>query len=169
MKNIALVGFMGTGKTKVAKILSARLNMKYVSTDDLIEEKEGISIQEIFSKKGESYFRKAEKDVIKDASLMENVVIDAGGGAVIDPENVKNLKQKGMIVCLWAEPRVILERTKKYNHRPLLRVADPIGKIKELLESRKPFYERAGCHINTSEVSAEEVADEIERMSKNVQ
>ena len=167
MKNIVLVGFMGTGKTKVAKILSARLNMKYVSTDDLIEKKECISIQEIFSKKGEGHFRKVEKDVIKEASLMKDVVIDAGGGVVIDPENVKSLKKSGIVVCLWAEPGVIIERTKKYTHRPLLNVADPLGKIKELLEFRKPFYERADYHIRTSGMTVEKTVDEIEEVIKN--
>ncbi len=167
MKNIVIAGFMGTGKTKVAKILSARLNMKYVSTDRLVEEKEGISIREIFSKKGEGHFRKAENGAIKDAALMENVVIDAGGGVVVDPENLKNLKKKGMVVCLWADPGIILERTKKYTHRPLLNVRDPLGKIKELLKSRRPFYERADCHIDTSAMSAEEAADEIEGVIKN--
>ncbi len=94
MRNIILVGFMGTGKTVVARALSKKLGMRYVSTDGLIEEKEKTSIADIFSKKGENYFRKTEKDVIKDVSLMENVVVDAGGGVVIDPENVEHLKRK---------------------------------------------------------------------------
>lgn len=159
---------MGTGKTSVAKILSARLGMKYVSTDDMIEKKEGISIREIFLEKGESYFREIEKDVIKAVSLEENAVIDAGGGVVIDADNVKNLKKSGIVICLWAEPEIILQRTKRYAERPLLNVADPLGKIKELLEYRKPFYERADYHINTSGMSAEEVAHETERTVKNV-
>lgn len=152
---------MGTGKTVVARVLSEKLGMKYVSTDGLIEEKEKTSISDIFSKKGEDYFRKAEKDVIKDVSLMENVVVDAGGGVVIDPENVEHLKKKGIIVCLWASPEVILERTKKYTHRPLLNVDGPLKKIRELLTSRKSFYERADYHIHTSEMTLEEVMNEI--------
>jgi len=98
---------------------------------------------------------------------MENAVIDAGGGVIIDPENLKNLKKKGMVVCLRAEPGIILERTKKHAHRPLLNVRDPLGKIKELLESRRPFYERADCRIDTSAMSTERVADEIEGIVKN--
>ena len=167
MRNIILVGFMGTGKTVVARALSEKLGMRYVSTDHLIEEKEKTSISDIFSKKGENYFRKAEKDVIKDVSLMENVVVDAGGGVVIDPENVEYLKKKGIIVCLGASPEVILERTKKYTHRPLLNVADPLKKIKELLTYRKPFYERADYHIYTLRMTLEEVVDEIIRRVKN--
>ncbi len=167
MRNIVLVGFMGTGKTQVARALSEKLGMKYVSTDSFIEEKEKTSISDIFSKRGEGYFRKAEKDVIKDVSLMENVVVDAGGGVVIDPENLERLKKKGIIVCLWASPEVILERTKKYTHRPLLNVDDPLKKIKELLTLRKPFYERIDCRIHTSKMTLEEVADEIIRRVKN--
>ena len=99
---------------------------------------------------------------------MQGVVIDAGGGVVIDPENVENLKKKGILICLWADPDIILERTKKYTHRPLLDVDDPITKINELLAFRKPFYERADCHINTSNMSAEEVVKEIEGVISNV-
>ena len=167
MKNIVLVGFMGTGKTRIAKKVSESLGMKYISTDNMIEEKEKTSISDIFSEKGEGYFRKLEKEVIKDVSNMENIVIDAGGGVVIDPENVKNLKEKGIVICLWADPEVVLERTKKYTHRPLLNVSDPLEKIKELLEVRKPFYERADYHINTSKMSLEDVLGEVERIIKS--
>ncbi len=164
MPNIILVGFMGTGKTRVARALSERLGMKYVSTDDIIEEREKMSVSDIFSEKGEDYFRKVEKNVVKDVSIMENVVIDAGGGVIIDAENVKNLKEKGIVICLWAEPEVILERTKKYTHRPLLSVSDPLKKIKELLTFRKPFYERSDYHIYTSKMTLGHVVDETERM-----
>lgn len=167
MRNIVLVGFMGTGKTAVAKALSRRLNMKYVSTDCLIEKKEKISISDIFSKKGESYFRKAENDAVKEASFLEGAVIDAGGGAVIDPENVRSLKKKGTLVCLWASPEVILERTKRGAHRPLLNVAEPLKEIAKLLDYRKQFYERADHHIHTSGIPVEKVAGEIERILKD--
>ncbi|MBL7157107.1 MAG: shikimate kinase [Candidatus Omnitrophica bacterium] len=169
MKNIVLVGFMGTGKTVVAKTLAKRLGMKYVSTDDLIEEREKVSIPDIFSKKGEKYFREVEKNVIKDVSLMENMVIDAGGGVVINAENVKNLNKKGVIICLWAEPEVILQRTKHHTKtkRPLLNVREPLGKIEELLAFRKSFYERADYHIRTSGMSVDKVADEVEGIIKN--
>ena len=169
MRNIVLVGFMGTGKTVVAKELAKRFGTKYVSTDALIEEREKTAISEIFSKKGEGYFRKAEKDVVSAVSKMENVVIDAGGGVIIDPENVKNLKEKGVIICLWSKPEVILERTKKYAHRPLLNVKDPLAKIKELLNSRKHFYERADFHIHTSKMSVEKVTAEVERAVTDAQ
>jgi shikimate kinase len=169
MKNIVLVGFMGTGKTTIAGALSKKLKMTYVSTDKLIEDKEKTSIREIFSKKGEKYFRKIEKDAVKEASLMKNVVIDAGGGAVIDPENVENLKQNGRVICLWAEAGVILERTRSYAHRPLLNVENPLNEIKELLARRQPFYERADQHIHTSGKAPEEIVRDIERIMRDAE
>lgn len=167
MKNIALVGFMGTGKTAVSRAFAEKLGMKYVSTDDLIEKKEKTGIREIFAEKGEAYFRKAEKNIIREASLMKGVVIDAGGGAVIDLENVENLKKHAILVCLWAEPEVILERTKKYTHRPLLSAGDGLAKIKELLDRRKPFYERADYHVRTSRMTVDRVVSEIQRVVKD--
>ncbi len=166
MRNIVLVGFMGTGKTEVAKLLAGRLGMTYVSTDEIIEKKEKRPINEIFNKKGENYFRKIEKEAIKEASGAQNSVIDAGGGAVMDPENVKDLKANGIMVCLWADPEVILERTKRFSHRPLLNVENPLDKIKDLLDKRKPYYERADEHVNTSGLSPDEVALFIEDIAK---
>jgi len=167
MKNIALVGFMGTGKTAASRALARKLGMKYVSTDGLIEKKEKATIAEIFAAKGEAYFRKAEKEAIREASLMKSVVIDAGGGAVMDPENVENLKKHAALVCLWAEPEVILERTKEYTHRPLLNVGDPLVKIKELIDRRKRLYERADYHIHTSRMTVDRVVNEIQGVIKD--
>ena len=169
MKNIVLLGFMGTGKTVCAKALSEKLNLKYISTDELIEKREKMSIKDIFSKKGEEYFRNAEKEAVKEASLAKGAVIDAGGGAVIHQENLKNLRENGVIICLWADPKVILKRTIKFSHRPLLNVKDPLKKVKELLEARKDFYERADHHIHNSKMSIEEVLSEIEGIMKSEQ
>ena len=161
MKNIIFVGFMGTGKTAIAKRLARRLKMKYISTDDIIEEKEKRAINEIFTKDGEPYFRRIEKEVVKEASSMKNVVIAAGGGVVLDNENIENLKANGVIICLNATPEDILERNKSYTHRPLLNVPDPLGKIRELLEKRAPYYGKADYEIDTSGKTLDEVLMEI--------
>jgi shikimate kinase len=92
---------------------------------------------------------------------MDNVVIDAGGGVVINAKNVANLKKKGSLVCLWAEPKDILERTKKYSHRPLLKVENPLDKITELMNKRKPYYERADYHLNTSAMDVDEAISAV--------
>jgi len=164
MRNIVLVGFMGTGKTVVARALSKKFKLKYVSTDELIERKEKRSISDIFAKSGEEYFRKIEKDTVTKASSIENAVIDTGGGVVKDAGNMENLRSKGVIICLLAKPEVILARTKKCSQRPLLNARDPLMKIKELLAERKPFYDKADHHISTDEAGVEKVACEIERI-----
>ncbi|MFH0763940.1 MAG: shikimate kinase [Candidatus Omnitrophota bacterium] len=161
MRNIVLVGFMGTGKTTIAIELSHRLGMKYVSIDDLIEKRERCTINEIFTKRGEDYFRNVESAVIRDAACMDNLVIDTGGGAVLRDENMAYMKSNGIIVCLTAGEDVIMERTKKYKYRPLLNVEDPKRKIRDLLAKRLPYYAKADYTIDTGEFTARQVIDKI--------
>jgi len=161
MRNIVLVGFMGTGKTTIATAVANRLKMRYVSTDDLIEKKEKRTINEIFQKSGEDYFRDVESAVIRDVSCMEGVVVDAGGGAVIREENMSYMKSSGIVVCLSADEETIMERTKKYKHRPLLNVEDPKRKIRDLLARRSPFYARADHTIDTGKLTARQVVEKI--------
>jgi len=161
LKNIILVGFMGTGKTTIATAVAHRLKMRYISTDDLIEKKEKRTINEIFSKSGEDYFRDAESAVIKEALGLEGMVIDAGGGAVMREENIADFKSNGIVICLTAEPNVIMERTKKYKHRPLLNVEDPKRKIRELLAKRAPFYAKADHCIDTGKLTVRQVVEKI--------
>ena len=161
MKNIVLVGFMGTGKTVVARRLAKRLKVKYISVDEMIVEREGKPIKDIFAQRGEGRFRKVESQVVREVAGMKGVVVDAGGGVVLNEENVKRLKSTGTLVCLLARPEVILDRTKKHAHRPLLNVPDPMAKIKELLEIRAPHYAKADYHIDTSDKSIDEVVEEV--------
>ena len=133
MKNIILVGFMGTGKTTIATRLANRLKMSYVSTDDLIEKREKRTINEIFTKDGEDRFRDIESAVVREVSGIENAVIDAGGGVVLREENMSNFRSNGIVICLTAGEEVIMERTKKYKHRPLLNVEDPKQRIRTLI------------------------------------
>jgi len=161
VKNIVLVGFMGTGKTVVAKGLAKHLKREYLSLDELIEKREKRRITEIFAESGENYFRNIESQVVKEISDKENLIIDAGGGVVIREENVSNLKKNGILFCLKATPEVILERTKKISNRPLLNVINPKEKIEELLKIREPFYKRADYFIDTSNLSISEVVNKI--------
>lgn len=168
MKNIVLVGFMGTGKTAAAKALAHETGKKYVSTDELIEEHEGKAISDIFKEKGEPYFRRVEKEVLKGVMEGTDQIVDAGGGVVLDDENIKNIKKNGVMICLWASPEVIYKRTKRHTHRPLLNVEDPRKKIKEILNFRKPFYDKADFHIETRSMDIKEVVGEIIKIMKGM-
>lgn len=165
--NIVLVGFMGTGKTAAGKLLTEKTGMKYISTDELIEHKERRSINDIFKKSGEPYFRRVEKEVVKKVAELDKFIIDAGGGVVLDKENIQNLKRNGKIICLAAAPEVILERTKRYYHRPLLNTKNPKEKIEELLKFRAPFYAQADVTIDTTNLTLDEVVQEIENKLEN--
>lgn len=157
---------MGTGKTAVARELAKRLNREYVSIDALIEEKEKRTIKEIFARSGEKYFRDVESEVVKEISDKENLIIDAGGGAVIKEKNVLDLKRNGVLVCLKASPEIILARTRHTTQRPLLNVPAPQKIIDELLRIREPYYARADYSIDTSELSVNDVVEQIIRLSE---
>lgn len=161
MKNIILVGFMGSGKTTIAMKLSHELKMRYVSTDDIIEKKEKRTINEIFTKDGEDYFRSVESEAVREACSMENVIIDLGGGAVLRDENWNFMKSSGVVICLTADEDAIMERTKKYKHRPLLNVEDPKQKIQNLMRQRAPFYARADHCVDTGKLTVKQAVKNI--------
>lgn len=161
MENIVLTGFMGTGKTAVSKELSRLTGFATVDVDTEIEKSAGMPITDIFKQFGEPHFRQMETDEIKKVSERENVIISTGGGAVLRQENINALRAGGLVVCLTASPETILKRTGDNNERPLLQVEDPIGKIKELLDFRKPYYEKADILVDTEGKSPRQVAEEI--------
>jgi len=161
MKNIVLTGFMGAGKSSVGRKLAEKLEMGVVDTDDIIEKNAGMKISQIFEKFGEPHFRELEKKAVAEASKLENHVIITGGGVVLKEENMKNLRKNGIIVYLHAKPEVLHSRIKHESHRPLLQVKEPIKKIKELLEYRAPFYANNDFMIDASELTVEEVVEEI--------
>ncbi len=125
MNNIYIVGFMGTGKTTVSKELSGKKKLRFVDLDELIELRQKKTIADIFAGEGEPYFRRVEKQVLKEVAKENNFVVACGGGVVIDKENIRLMKETGVIVCLSATAEVILKRTSQYCHRPLLNVSDP--------------------------------------------
>ena len=138
--NIVLTGFMATGKTEISKAISEISKYNLVDTDDMIVEQEGITINEIFDKCGEEYFRKTECEVIKKAAEMKNVVIATGGGVVLNKQNIENLRKTGVIFNLSPDFSVIRERLEEARKtRPLLK-RDSIENIKKRFDDRKPFY-----------------------------
>ena len=161
MKNIVLVGFMGAGKTSVAKHIADVLEREFISTDELIEEKAGISINKIFKEMGEPHFRELEHDVIQEISRQEDLVIDAGGGVVIDASNIENLRKNGVVFCLNATPEELLKRTEKETHRPLLKVKNPLLEIRKILRCRMAYYEKADHQIDTTAKSIDQISKKI--------
>ena len=139
--NLAITGFMGTGKSAVGKLVAQKLGWQFFDIDAIIEEETGIKISEIFAKKGEPYFRELETRAVKLLAVLDKAVISCGGGIVLKAENMDELEKNGRVVCLTASPEKILQRTKG-STRPLLAVKDPLSKIKELLESREQYYKR---------------------------
>lgn len=152
---------MGTGKTAVGKILAKRLAREFIEMDVLIEEKEGSKIADIFAKQGEGYFRSLEKILLGELSKREDLAVSCGGGLVCDQENLKLLKETGVVFALRASVSTIYQRTKEHTHRPILNVEHPQEKIKQLLEKRAPYYAQAQHSIDTDNLSPEEIADKI--------
>jgi shikimate kinase len=160
-KNIVLIGFMGTGKTTVGKILAKKLGMNFVDVDELIEKTAGLKISAVFARFGEAYFRDIETEIIKSITKDSSQVIATGGGAVLRDENLNALKSNGVVFCLTASEELIFDRIKDNNERPLLQVENPKEKIKELLAKRMPRYMMADFIINTDGLTQEEVSEKI--------
>ncbi len=165
-KNIVLIGMMGSGKSMIAKDLSERLKIKLYSTDALIEKKAKKKIRQIVADKGWEYFRKVEHAVVKRVASKKGVVIDCGGGIVVNPENLKLLRKHGMIIFLKASPAVIYKRIKNDPNRPLVHEAsNPMGVIKMLYKQRYPLYSQADITINASHPS---IAGPVARILKAI-
>ena len=162
MKNIFLIGFMGCGKSTIAKVLSEKLGVAQIEMDELIVQEQGMPITEIFEKYGEEHFRDIETDLVKRLQERDGVVVSCGGGAVLREENRKMMKENGAIVWLTAKPQTILERVKNSTNRPVLNGHMNVEYIAELMEKRRECYEAAAdCRISTEGKSREEICAEI--------
>jgi shikimate kinase len=157
---VALVGFMGTGKSRIGSELARTLALHFVDTDKVIEKVSGLTIPQIFDLLGESTFRAYESEVVIRTTKLDLAVISCGGGTFINEENRKNLLARGPVVALSATPETIFKRTRR-TPRVLLQVPDPIAKINELLEVRKPFYAQAPIQVSTDGRVVREVVQEI--------
>ena len=162
MKNIALIGFMGAGKSTVAEALQKRYGMEIVEMDALIVKREKMPIPEIFAQKGEGYFREKETALLAELQEKENVVISCGGGVPMRKENVEIMRRNSHVVWLCAKPETILERVRHSHDRPLLEGRKNMEYITELMEARREKYEAAAdLQVAVDQKSAETIADEI--------
>ena len=161
IKNIYLVGLMGTGKSTIGKILASRLKMDFIDSDTAIEKITGKSISQIFAQKGEKHFRSLEQTFINNGHPKENCIISCGGGLCIPSGTMETLKEKGLVICLWAKIETLLTRTKMDQSRPLLEVAKPIETLNKLMMDRESRYKQADLNIITDKISPEQVVERI--------
>jgi shikimate kinase len=159
--NIALIGFMGAGKSSVGHLVAEQLRFDYLDTDEMIQSRAGRTITEIFATDGEPAFRRMESELVNELASRTKTVIATGGGLPINPQNLAGLKSYALVVCLWASPEAIWERVKHQTHRPLLHDPDPQQKIRDLLARREPFYKLADVLVNTELRSVREVAQHV--------
>ncbi len=159
MKNIFLVGFMGSGKSTVGKILARKLGMEFIDIDEEIEKEEGMRIKDIFREKGEKYFRQLERKKIEGFLDKKGYVISTGGGLGADLLNMEKMKKAGIVIWLDTSLEEVLKRCKNDTNRPLLN--QPLETLKELYEGRKKIYSLAHLHIKTDGKLPEEIAEDI--------
>lgn len=164
MENIFLIGFMGAGKSTIAKELQSALQMNLVEMDARIVEEQGMSINDIFEKYGEAHFRDLESNLILTIGSEGNTIVSCGGGVVVRSENVTNMKKSGKIIFLAATPETIYERVKDSTDRPILNGHMNVDYIRELMEKRRVLYENAAdIRIDVDGKSVLEVCHEIIR------
>jgi shikimate kinase len=161
-ENLILVGFMGTGKSSIGRQVARRLGFQFLDTDQLIVEREGRAITQIFERLGEAAFRALETRTLESLEHLNRCVIATGGGIVVKPENRRILRRLGFVVGLTAAPEVVYERVSRNDKRPLLHNPDPRGTVERLLGERAEAYaDAAQFTLDTSTISQLEAADRI--------
>lgn len=165
--NLYLVGFMGVGKSAIGRRVARELGFRFIDSDHQIEKEQGRRIPEIFDQEGEAYFRKLERAFVEHGHPSENCVVSCGGGLVVQPGMKELLKEKGVVICLFASADSIIERTSRNKNRPLLNVPDPKAKVLELLAQREPIYMDSGACITTEGRTIPEVVRHMIRSYKS--
>jgi len=159
--NIVLAGFMGIGKSVVGRAVAQRLGWPFLDTDSLIEAALGTTVQEVFARYGEAFFRAQEQQAVSHAAQQQDVVIAVGGGALLAAANRAALEANGQIICLEAAPEAILARLPGDSNRPLLAGDDPEERVRSLLTARAAHYASLPYHVDTTGLSVAEVAERV--------
>ncbi|MBC5690234.1 chorismate mutase [Mediterraneibacter sp. NSJ-55] len=160
--NIVLIGFMGAGKSTISDYLSTMFAMRLIEMDQVIEEREEMSISDIFATYGEEYFRSLETKLLKELQNTNNCVISCGGGAALKEENVKEMKKNGRVVLLTASPQTVYERVKDCDDRPILDGRNNVEVIAEMMEKRREKYEAAAdVVIQTDHKTVLQICEEL--------
>ena len=161
-ENIVLVGFMGSGKSTVGRMLARQLRFRFFDTDKLVEERAGMTIPEIFAKHGEAYFRECETGALESLRGVRQHILATGGGIVTVPGNIPLLRSLGLVVLLKAAPDEIYRRVSRNSERPLLQVEDPRKRVLDLMAARQPLYESAAhFQVDSTRLRHEDVTAKI--------
>lgn len=145
--HVALVGLPGSGKSTIGRQLARRLGRPFIDTDQVIEQRVGLSIREYFEREGEESFRDLEQSVIDELTRGEPCVLSTGGGAVLRPANREHLKQRTQAVYLHSAPEEVFRRLRHDRNRPLLQVPDPLARLRELYALRDPLYRESARFV----------------------
>lgn len=144
---ISLVGLPGSGKSTLGRQLARKLQLAFVDSDQVIEQRLGCSIREYFEREGEERFRDAEESIIEELTRLHHGVLSTGGGSVLRPKNRENLRGSGQVVYLKSSPEELFRRLRHDMNRPLLQVADPMARLRDLFAVRDPLYRETAHFI----------------------
>ncbi len=158
---VYLVGFMGSGKSTVGRLVARRLGWEFVDMDGLIEEREGRTVGEIFAAEGEKGFRRKEKALLGEIAAGERLVVATGGGVVLDEDNRLTMRRSGVSVYLRTPSTVVWSRIRDEGGRPLLEVENPYERVCELMRERQHLYELSDYVVDTEGLPPDEVADRV--------
>lgn len=167
-KHLILVGMMGTGKSTIGRALAQRLHMPWMDTDELIEQRINMSIAAFFQKEGEKAFRQIESEILQQVLQRSPQVITTGGGMVLKQENRNLMRENGWVICLVAQPEILVQRLSNDRSRPLLQGKELRSKIEQLWRERAEKYQFADWQIDTGQYSVKEVVKRIADRWKDV-
>jgi shikimate kinase len=162
--NLYLVGFMGTGKSTVGRILAKQMGWQFIDSDHEIEQSQGKVVSQIFAEDGEAKFRELERAFIENGHPANGCVVSCGGGLVVQPGMLELLRARGVVICMHAPIETIIQRTMHTTHRPLFEVENREQRIRDLYVLREPIYRRTGTMVLTDRRPIREIAAHVLRI-----
>lgn len=162
--NLYLVGFMGTGKSTVGRLVARQIGFEFLDSDYEIEKQQGKPVSQIFAEQGEPAFRAMEREFIERGHPGKKCIVSCGGGLIVPPGMLDLLRSRGVIICMHAPIETILQRTMHATHRPLLAVANPEQRLRELYGQREELYRRSGTMVLTDKRPLREIAAHVLRI-----